>query len=196
MAARRGGDARRLGGMTRRLGRAIRPSGRTTRPTGGAARRSGGMTLPVGEAILPIGRTTRRLGRMIPPSHREAPPSGKMPNSLGFRVFDPETRFFVKPADDGWPKRDSGAGCRPDGAGEWGGAGGYKDFAPDGAANNARNRQSVDLRDKISHVTNKTTLLLTKSANCEIFSPNVNLIPILEFLVLSGQNQFFNGGFS
>jgi hypothetical protein len=24
--------------------------------------------------------------------------------------------------------------CRPDGAGEWGGAGGYKDFAPDGAA--------------------------------------------------------------
>ena len=25
--------------------------------------------------------------------------------------------------------------CRPDGAGEWGGAGGYKDFAPDGAAN-------------------------------------------------------------
>jgi hypothetical protein len=23
--------------------------------------------------------------------------------------------------------------CRPDGAGEWGGAGGYKDFAPDGA---------------------------------------------------------------
>jgi hypothetical protein len=26
-------------------------------------------------------------------------------------------------------------GCRPDGAGEWGGAGGYEDFAPDGAAN-------------------------------------------------------------
>ena len=25
--------------------------------------------------------------------------------------------------------------CRPDGAGEWGGAGGYKGFAPDGAAN-------------------------------------------------------------
>jgi len=23
--------------------------------------------------------------------------------------------------------------CRPDWAGEWGGAGGYKDFAPDGA---------------------------------------------------------------
>jgi hypothetical protein len=28
--------------------------------------------------------------------------------------------------------------CRPDGAGELGGAGGYKDFAPDGAAANCR----------------------------------------------------------
>jgi len=35
--------------------------------------------------------------------------------------------------------------CRPDGAGEWGGAGGCKDFAPDGAAKPVRrtNRNAV-----------------------------------------------------
>ena len=31
-----------------------------------------------------------------------------------------------------WPCASTGI-CRPDGAGEWGGAGGYKDFAPHGA---------------------------------------------------------------
>jgi hypothetical protein len=51
--------------------------------------------------------------------------------------------------------------CRPDGAGEWGGAGGYKDFAPDGAANDAKKRQNVDLGDIISYKSNKTTFLLT-----------------------------------
>ena len=31
--------------------------------------------------------------------------------------------------------REKPSKCGRDGAGEWGGAGGYKDFAPDGAAN-------------------------------------------------------------
>jgi hypothetical protein len=43
---------------------------------------------------------------------------------------DAELHDFLRLDPDRFPKTKR---CRPDGAGEWGGAGGDKDFAPDGA---------------------------------------------------------------
>lgn len=39
--------------------------------------------------------------------------------------------------------------CRPDGAGEWGGVGGYKDFAPDGAAETERSRSTKLIEERM-----------------------------------------------
>ena len=39
--------------------------------------------------------------------------------------------------------------CRPEGAGEWGGAGGYKDFAPDGAVETVRFRSTELVEERM-----------------------------------------------
>ena len=44
--------------------------------------------------------------------------------------------------------------CRPDGAGEFGGMGGYKDFAPDGAADTERSRSTELLEERVIHLEN------------------------------------------
>ena len=44
--------------------------------------------------------------------------------------------------------------CRPDGAGEFGGVGGYKDFAPDGAAETERSRSTKLLEERVVYLKN------------------------------------------
>jgi hypothetical protein len=106
-----------------RNGSAARPGSSVACPKSSDARLGGSAACPKGSAVC-------RNDSVVCPSHSaKCPGSSDKGKNAGFALF-----LMFSPLKHGLATDLS----RPDGAGELGGAGGYKDFAPDGAVGRGR----------------------------------------------------------